>query len=333
VVRRSEILIETDFRSYLTKLYDAPPMAFEEIEIVVPGRAELGESPVWDERRGCLWWVDIKRRVVHRHQPQRGEDGWADTPTADEARRGDGADASRQLGEEVGAVALRERGGLVLAVRSGVVVLDDVAGPLRRLADLAAPGVRFNDAKCDAAGRLWAGTLADDGRAGGGRLYRVEPDGRAEVALDRVTVSNGLDWSPDGRTLYYVDSATQRVDAIAFDPESGALGERRPLIEIALEEGIPDGLTVDAEGFIWLALFGGGAVLRIAPDGERERTVQVPVSHPTSCAFGGPDLTDLYITSAAKDLSAAQRREQPAAGAVLRLRPGARGRPANRLAG
>ena len=295
-------------------------MASEEIEIVVPGGAELGESPVWDERRGCLWWVDIKRGAVHRHEPQRGGHGAA-------------ADASRRVGEEVGAVALRERGGLVLAVRSGVLVLDDLCSPPRRLADLAAPGVRFNDAKCDPAGRLWAGTLADDGRAGVGRLYRVQPDGRAEVALEGVTMSNGLDWSPDGRTLYYVDSATQRVDAIAFDPESGSLGKRRTLIEIPNEEGIPDGLTVDAEGFIWLALFGRGAVLRIAPDGERERTVQVPVSHPTSCAFGGPDLADLYVTSAAKDLSAQQRREQPAAGAVLRLRPGVRGRPAHRFAG
>ena len=296
-------------------------LAEPQVEVVVPGGAELGESPVWDERHACLWWVDIKRGVVHR-------DDAADTPPARQP-----AHAPLQLGEEVGAVALRERGGLVLAVRSGVLLVDDLTAPPRRLANLAAPGVRFNDAKCDPAGRLWAGTLADDGRAGGGRLYRVQPDGRAQVALGGVTVSNGLDWSPDGRTLYYVDSATQRIDAIAFDPQSGTLGHRRPLIEIPAEEGIPDGLTVDAEGFIWLALFGGGAVLRIAPDGARERTVRVPVSHPTSCAFGGPDLTDLYVTSAAKDLSAEQRRRQPAAGAVLRLRPGVRGRPASCFAG
>jgi sugar lactone lactonase YvrE len=314
-------------------------MASEEIEIVVPGGAELGESPVWDDRRGCLWWVDIKRSVVHRHEPERADDGHAGPPAAQYApaaqhpHRRATADPWRQLGEEVGAVALRERGGLVLVVRSGVLVLDELAGPPRRLADLAAAGVRFNDAKCDPAGRLWAGTLADDGHAGGGRLYRVEPDGGAEVALEGVTVSNGLDWSPDGRTLYYVDSATQRVDEIAFDPDSGTLGERRALIEIPGGEGIPDGLTVDADGFIWLAMFGGGAVLRIAPDGRRERTVRVPVSHPTSCAFGGPGLTDLYVTSATKDLSPAQRREQPAAGGVLRLRPGVRGRRANRFAG
>ncbi|MEN3282055.1 MAG: hypothetical protein V7607_3195 [Solirubrobacteraceae bacterium] len=305
-------------------------MASDEIEIVVPGGAELGESPVWDDRRGCLWWVDIKRGVVHRHEAERPDDGPGD---ASAAHRRATVNASRQLGEEVGAVALRERGGLVLVVRSGVLVLDDLAGPPRRLADLAAASVRFNDAKCDPAGRLWAGTLADDGRAGGGRLYRVEPDGWAEVALEGVTVSNGLDWSPDGRTLYYVDSATQRVDAIAFDPQTGSLGERRTLITIPLGEGIPDGLTVDADGFLWLALFGGGAVLRIAPHGSCERTVRVPVSHPTSCAFGGPDLTDLYITSAAKDLSPAERSEQPHAGAVLRMRTGVRGREANRFAG
>jgi sugar lactone lactonase YvrE len=317
VVRRSEILIEIDFRSYRTKLYDAATLACEGIDIAVPGGAELGESPVWDERSGCLWWVDIKRGLVHRHG----------------ADREDAGDAYRDIGEEVGAVALREGGGLVLAVRSGVLVLDDLAGEPRVLADIGVPGVRFNDAKCDPAGRLWAGTLADDGRAGGGRLYRVEPDGSATVALDRVTVSNGLDWSLDGRTLYHVDSATQRVDAIGFDLERGTLGKRRPLIEVRADEGIPDGLTVDADGFLWLALFGGGAVLRIAPDGSRERTVHVPISHPTSCAFGGPDLTDLYITSAAKDLSPAERLGQPRAGAVLRMRLGVRGRLANRFAG
>jgi sugar lactone lactonase YvrE len=316
VVRRSEILTEIDFSSYRTKPYDASSLARERIDIAVRGGAELGESPVWDERLGCLWWVDIKRGLVHRHAP----DGEA------------AGDACREIGEEVGAVALREGGGLVLAVRSGVLLLDDLAGEPRVLADLGAPGVRFNDAKCDPAGRLWAGTLTDDNLAGGGQLYRVDPDGGATIALDRVTVSNGLDWSLDGRTLYYVDSAMQRVDAIAFDLERGTLGERRPLIELQVDEGIPDGLTVDADGFLWLALFGGGAVLRIAPDGSRERMVHVPISHPTSCAFGGPDLTDLYITSAAKHLSTAQRLEHPHAGAVLRMQPGVRGRPANRFA-
>jgi sugar lactone lactonase YvrE len=296
------------------KLYDAASMTLEHVDVVVPGGAELGESPAWDQRAGCLWWVDIKHGLVHRHDAA-------------------GADRSRQIDEEVGAVAMRDGGGLVLAVRSGVIVVDDLDATPRRIADLRAPGVRFNDAKCDAAGRLWAGTLADDGRAGGGRLYRVQPDGRAEVALDGVTVSNGLDWSPDGRTLYYVDSATQRVDAIAFDPERGTLGERRPLIAIPASAGIPDGLTVDAEGHVWLALFAGGAVVRIAPDGSTTRTLRLPMSHPTSCAFGGPDLADLYITSAAKGLSPEQRLAQVHAGAVLRMRPGVRGRPANRFAG
>ncbi len=289
-------------------------MIGEEIDVVASERAELGESPVWDDDARCLWWVDIRRGTVHRHDP-------------------DGVDASREIGEAVGAVALRRGGGLVLAARSGVLVLDELDGPLRRVADLRADGVRFNDAACDPAGRLWAGTLADDGRAGAGTLYRIEPDGRAEVALERVSVSNGLDWSPDGRTLYYVDSATQRVDAIAFDLDSGALGERRPLIDIPRADGIPDGLTVDADGHLWLALFAAGAVLRIAPDGSIARTVRVPMSHPTSCAFGGPDLADLYITSAAKDLSSAQRVAQPHAGAVLRMRPGVRGRLPHRFGG
>src|SRR5262249_46675735 len=152
------------------------------------------------------------------------------------------------------------------------------------------------------------------GRPGAAALYRVCGDGSVSVALRGVSVSNGIDVSPDATTLYHVDSATQRVDAYDFDAAAGELGERRTLIEIARAEGIPDGLTVDADGFVWLALFSGAAVLRIAPDGARERTIPLPVSHPTSCAFGGPDLTDLFVTSAAKHLTPAERRARPLEG-------------------
>ena len=285
-----------------------------EVEIVVGGGAELGESPVWDPEAGCLWWVDIKRGLVHRHA-----EGEADEQVA--------------VGEDVGAVGLRRGGGLVLAARSGVLLLDSFDAAPRRLAGLGGIGLRCNDAFCDPAGRLWAGTLADDGTRGAAALYRVAGDGTVTVVRTGLSVSNGIDVSPDATTLYHVDSATQRVDAYAFDLESGALGARRTLIEIAPEEGIPDGLTVDADGRVWLALFGGGSVLCIAPDGTREHALRLPVSHPTSCAFGGEDLGDLYVTSAAKHLAPEERHEHPLAGAVLRLRPGARGLPPHRFAG
>jgi sugar lactone lactonase YvrE len=283
------------------------------IEVVVEGGAQLGESPVWDTEADCLWWVDIKRGHVHRHAE--GE-----------------PDAHVAIGEEVGAVALRRAGGLVLATRSGVVLLDALDAPARKLAALGGPGLRCNDAFCDPAGRLWAGTLADDGTPGVAALYRVEGDGKVTVARDGISVPNGIDVSPDATTLYHVDSATQRVDAYELDLASGALGERRTLVDIAPEEGIPDGLTVDAEGHVWLALFGGATVLRIAPDGTRDRTLRMPVSHPTSCAFGGEDLGDLYVTSAAKHLAPEQRGDHPLEGAVLRLRPGARGLAPHRFA-
>lgn len=280
-------------------------------------RAELGEGPVWDPADACLYFVDILRGRVHRYEPRTGT---ARAYTVD---------------RKVGAVALCESGELILAVQGGFMRLDVASGRTTVIADVDAdrPDLRMNDGKCDPAGRFWAGTMAFDERPGaGGALYRLDPDGRVQMMLGDVTISNGLDWTADGR-MYYIDSPTQRVDVFDFDLASGAIENRRPFVRIPPEEGIPDGLTLDADGHVWVALWGGGAVHRYAPDGRRDAVIRVPTPYPTSCAFGAEDLGDLYITTANVKLTAQERATQPHAGGVFRARPGVTGRPPNRFKG
>jgi sugar lactone lactonase YvrE len=274
-------------------------------------RCALGEGPVWDDRAGDLVFVDILAGRVHRYDPARG------------SRR------DYDVGAPVGAAVPREDAGLVLAVRDGFATLDPASGAVERLARIAlGPGEqRMNDAKADPAGRFWAGTLCDDGVRGGAALYRLEADGTVVRALAGVTVSNGLAWSADGRTMYYVDTPTGGVDAFAFDAGSGTLGDRRRVVDVT--RGVPDGMTVDADGCLWVALFGGGAVHRYTPDGDLDRVIELPVSLVTSCAFGGAGLDVLYITTASHRLTG----PEPLAGALFSCRPGPRGLPSARYAG
>lgn len=276
------------------------------LEVVVPANAELGEGPLWDARSGRLAWVDILGRRVHLTDTRTGDTESIEVPL------------------DVGAIAPRAAGGFVAALRDGFWVVGD--GPARRIATIpeARPGLRFNDGKCDPAGRFWAGTMAYDETDGVASLYRLDPDGTVVRTLDGVTVSNGLAWSDDGATMYYIDSPTRRIDAFSYAPATGEIAERRTVVEIAAGAGTPDGLTIDANGGLWVALWGGSAVHRYL-DGRLDRVISLPVSRPTSCAFGGPGLDELYVTSAWKGLSAADRQAEPLAGALFRLRPGVRG--------
>jgi sugar lactone lactonase YvrE len=286
-----------------------------EVEVILRARAAVGEGPVWDERTNTLIWVDIMRHAVHVFDPASGSDRAVD------------------VGQPVGAAALREGGGLVLALRDGFALMDaSLDGDIRWIARVEddIPTNRMNDGKCDAAGRFWAGTMAFDVTPGAAALYRLGPDGSVTRALSDVTLSNGLDWSPDNRTMYYIDSPTHRIDAIEFDLESGRLGERRPLITIPKEVGLPDGMTVDAEGGLWVALHGGGAIHRYTSEGHLDQVINLPVKHVTCCAFGGSDYGDLYITSMTYNLPVD---DQPLAGSLFRTRPGVRGRPSFRFRG
>jgi sugar lactone lactonase YvrE len=235
----------------------------------------------------------------------------------------------------VGAVALTEAGDLVMAVCHGFARLDLDSGRVRTIVEVEADrqDQRMNDGKCDPAGRFWAGTMAFDYRRGAGALYRLDPDGRVHTMVREVTISNGLDWTDDGRRMYYIDTATKSIDVFDFDPANGAIVNRRPLVQVPDGQGFPDGMTLDADGGIWVALWGGSAVRRYTPDGALDREIRLPVTQPSSCAFGGRDLRDLYITTAATTLSPEARTRQPHAGGVFRCRPGVQGRPANRFRG
>ncbi|SDO19097.1 Sugar lactone lactonase YvrE [Streptomyces sp. cf386] len=246
-------------------------------EVAVRAEAELGEGPTWDAVSGRLLWIDILGSRVHTYDPVSGRRSVRTTP------------------QHVGAVKPRVGGGLVLNLRDGVGLLDP-DDSFRWLHRETVPGRRANDAAVAPDGSLWAGTMRYDEAPGGGTLSRLTGDGSAEVILDDVAVSNGTGWSPDGRLMYYIDSPTRRVDV--FDQEGGRAVNRRPFVTIEDGAGFPDGLTVDAEGCVWVALWEGSAVRRYTPAGELDRIVPLPVPRVTACAFAGPDLTDLYITTA-----------------------------------
>jgi sugar lactone lactonase YvrE len=278
-------------------------------DLLVADAGDLCEGPRWDDRAGTLVWVDILAGAVHVLSPRTAE------------RR------THRLRMPVGAVAPRRRGGWVAAVERGFLLLDDKWQPTGPV--LAAPGqpagTRFNDGACTPRGEFWAGTLAYDGTRGVAALYRLGPDGRVSEVLGGVTNSNGIGWSPDGATMYYVDTGLGTVDRFDVDPVTGLVSGRTTLIQVAEDDGLPDGLTVDAEGHLWLALWGGGCVRRYAPSGALEAVVELPVALVTSLTFGGDELDELFITTARQGLTPAQRRAQPLAGSIFRHRPGVTG--------
>jgi sugar lactone lactonase YvrE len=195
------------------------------------------------------------------------------------------------------------------------------------------PGNRFNDCKCDPAGRLWAGTMSGEHAPGEASLYRLVPGGQIECVITGTTISNGLGWTPAGDRMYFIDSTAQRIDAFDYDAGTGEIAGRRTFARIDPSDGKPDGMTVDSEGGIWVALFAGGAVRRYGQDGALEAHIELPVTNPTSPVFGGPDLRTLYVTSARHELSEEQLAAEPLAGAVFALEPGVTGLPSNRFAG
>lgn len=244
---------------------------------VVRTAAELGEGPTWDAVAHRLLWVDILTARVHSLDPVSGET------------------TSTVVPQHVGAAKPRVGGGLVLNLRDGIG-LTNAEGEFRWLHHDPVPGRRANDAAVAPDGALWAGTMRYDEAQGGGTLARVAPDGTVSVVLDDVAVSNGIGWSPGGDRMYYIDSPTRRIDVFSYS--DGRVRDRRPWVEIEPGVGWPDGLTVDADGAVWVALWDGGALRRYTPGGRLDRIVPLPVRRPTACAFGGDDLSDLYVTTA-----------------------------------
>lgn len=270
----------------------------------------LGESPVWSQTDNALYWVDIRGPHIRRFDAAGG------------------AVKSWEMPSLVGSIGLVDTGGLIVALRDRIMRFDPASGALTLFADAAntEPNLRFNDGRVDRQGRFWAGTMNDVTRAPVGELFRIGSDARLAAALDGVRCPNSLCWSPDGRRMYFADSDLRTIFVYDFDAASGTPTGKRVLVGI---EGpaVPDGCVVDAEGYLWCALYGGGKIVRYDPAGRVDREIITPLSQPTSCCFGGADYRTLYITTASQRLSEEQLREQPLAGALLRLELAVAGLP------
>ena len=293
---------------------DLPRVPSLSAEVALAAGATLGESPLWDTDASALHWVDIVAGTVHRFLPRSGRD------------------ESFEAGCPVGSLGLRTDGGLVIALAAGFATADVGGRGLRAVPDFSVDTslVRFNDGKVDPWGGFCAGTMHLHGRQAYGALYRLHPDLSVSELVSQVVCSNGLDWSDDRRSLYYIDTPTQAVDRFALDPETGELRGRQRIFCLAAP-GRPDGMTIDAEGCLWVALWGGGEVRRYTPDGRLDRSITLPVSLVTSLTFGGEHLDELYLTTASKNLSEEAREAEPHAGDLFWCLPGVQGRPPGRF--
>ncbi len=286
-----------------------------QVEVVCRAGALNGEGPVWSADEQCLYWVDIRAPAVHRFEPATGQnETWA-MPTW------------------IGCLALAEPGHVVLALRTGLYRFDTRAGALTFLAPAPFDPRRFafNDGGCDPAGRFLAGTMLDpldpaapDGGGGATPLWRYDGDGIWVGVTPAVETSNGLAWSPDGRTMYHSDTARKTVWRYDYDTATGATENGRVFAQV--EDGAgPDGAAVDTDGFYLCAVFGGGCLLRFDPDGRLERRIAMPAKFVTMPAFGGPDLSTLFVTSASFPIPQAERSARPNEGALFAMEAPARG--------
>jgi sugar lactone lactonase YvrE len=277
------------------------------VEQISEPLAYHGEGPVWSDRWGGLRWVDMLAGDILSLGP-------------------DGSVSRRHVASVVACVRPRRQGGAVLGIERGFA-LEAADGTVRALdAVWTDASLRMNEGGCDPDGRFYCGSMAYDKRPGAAAVYRLDPDGSVRAVLEGVTVSNGLDWSPDGTLAYYNDTDTGRTDVFDYDPNAGLSG-RRPFAEVP---GRPDGLTVDAEGGVWIALSDGGQVRRYSPNGALDAVIELPVTKVTACTFGGVDLSELFITTSRENLP---ETAEPRAGSLFRALPGVRGMPAREFAG
>ena len=262
----------------------------------------LGESPIWNIAEQALYWVDIRAPAIRRLDARSGQLQSWDMP------------------DLIGSIAFAGDGRLIAMLPDRLVLFDPKDGRIDTLEQLGSPrpGHRFNDGRCDPAGRLWAGTMHNVTRAPEGTLYRYDPGQGLKAVMDGISIPNSLAWSPDGRTMYFADSLCYTIYAFAFTPETGAVGGRRVFAKTT-PPAFPDGSAADCEGYLWNAEFSGGRVVRYAPDGRVDRVITCPIDRPTCCAFGGPELRTLFITSTCQNMTAAERAAQPLAGALFAI--------------
>jgi sugar lactone lactonase YvrE len=291
-------------------------MAFQ-VDCVVKGADILGECTLWCEREQVLWWVDSRGPALKRWSPSTGVTDVTKLPSV------------------VGSVAFRERGGMLAALQSGIHFLDTQSGGLQAAAQPEAhlPENRFNDGRCDRAGRFWAGTMSDARREPTGSLYRLAPDLACTLIRGDAIVPNSIAWSPDDRTMYFADTYRQVIRAWDFDLAAGDVSNERVFCDTTGHPGRPDGSCIDADGCLWNAEYGGWRLVRYTPAGKIDRVIEMPVANPTCCCFGGAGFDTLYVTSATQRLTPGDLAKQPLAGSVFAVRPGVRGLPEARFAG
>ncbi|GAA4437719.1 SMP-30/gluconolactonase/LRE family protein [Ravibacter arvi] len=274
-------------------------------QTVTPHKSKLGEGPVWDDRRQRIIWLDILNGKIHTYTP--GKDAYSFSET----------------GQLTGAVALTENDTLLAAMENGFFEINEATGTSTAWGDPEShlPGNRFNDGKCDPKGRFWAGTMQMAETETTGNLYVMDVDRSVYHKLSDIGCSNGLAWNSRHDTMYYIDSPTREVAAFDYDPETAAISNRRVILTIPEGDGFPDGMTIDAEDQLWVALWDGWKVIRVDPDnGSITAQIELPAARITSATFGGPDLTDLYITSARVGLSEEELEKQPLAGSLFVIR-------------
>lgn len=274
-------------------------------EVVVNHSSLLGEGPLWDAKRGSIWWVDILQGEIHEFN------------VLQKLHR------TINVHEMVGTIVLCKNGDLIAALKSGVARIDMNNGELEWLCNPETHLLnnRFNDGKCDPAGRFWVGTMALSEAEGAGNLYMIDKNLSASLKVENLTIPNGMAWSLDWKTFYFIDTPTFEVIAYRYDNESGAISNKKTVIKVPEEDGYPDGMTIDREGMLWIAHWGGWQVTRWNPiTGEKLFHIPLPVAQVTSCTFGGDDLQDLYITSAKVDLTPDQQEQQPLAGSLFVIR-------------
>ena len=289
-----------------------------EVHCLSESRSLLGEGPCWSPRDGALYWVDILTPSIHRFDA------------------GTGQDSEIKLGTMVSLAIPKATGGLLVATPGGLMTFDDATKQLALLChpESDRPGNRYNDGKCDRMGRLWIGSLDMSTAANRGNLFRVDPDGAWKKMDTGFTVANGLGWSPDNKRMYFTDSMRRTIYVYDFDLLSGSISNRRCFITLGANEGTPDGLTVDEEGCLWVAVWDAWHVSRYSPQGEELLRIRMPVPRPTSCCFGGPGLDTLYVTSASVRLNEDALRAAPLSGSLFAIKiPGIRGLPETIFAG
>ena len=283
-------------------------------EIEINTHAHLGEGSLWHAQRRVLYWVDIIGHKVYAYDPRTK------------------INRTYDVGSDVGTVVARKSGGLIVALRFGIASLCEVSGQVTMLKEVpnAVNELRFNDGKCDPAGRFWVGTMGYAFGKGAGALWCFDAKHTLERKVSEITCSNGIVWTSDQKTMYYIDTPTGRVDAFDYHAESGEIRNRRTAVEIGKGDGHPDGMTIDANDNLWVAMWGGWKVIQYDPkSGQKITEIAIPgAERITSCAFGGENLDTLYITSSGGDLKPEDQKKQPNAGCLFVCKPGVKGVPA-----